>query len=432
MTASPWLERRHQQTARSGDLRSPFHRDKARILHSAAFRRLQAKTQVLGVGVSDFHRTRLTHSLEAAQIGHGIGELLKRKYPELTQTLALSDDLIEALCLAHDIGHPPFGHGGETALHHKMRAYGGFEGNGQTFRIVSKLEPYSPDAGMNLCRRTLLGLVKYPALLSQLENSGPVPKRLSEASPPKGLFEDDADVFDWLLTPFSDADRARFTQTQPDDVHRRTRYKSFDCSIMELADDIAYSIHDLEDAIVMGIVLKQDFEQAVIGPIEHIGDKSLNAFLPDLSEQLFSPNHYDRKNAIGALVNAFITHTEITLTDEAFESPLLRHNAALPHAYAEALGAFKHFVFEQVICAQPVRVAEYRGQQLVMALFDALTDEPEKLLPANTRQRWIKAHKEGQNPHRVIADYISGMTDEYASSLYRSLYLPPSGRHTLI
>ena len=138
----------------------PLSREiKPGFLHSAAFRRLQAKTQVLGVGISDFYRTRLTHSLEAAQIGSGITAQLKIKNPDITEKLSVDEHLIETLCLAHDIGHPPFGHGGEIALHYMMRDHGGFEGNGQTFRIVTKLEPYTAENGMNLSRRSILGLV---------------------------------------------------------------------------------------------------------------------------------------------------------------------------------------------------------------------------------------------------------------------------------
>jgi dGTPase len=120
-----WTERKLlKQSLRDGDHRNAYQRDKARILHSAAFRRLQAKTQVLGVGMSDFYRTRLTHSLEASQIGQGISAQLRTKYPELTENLGLNDQLIEALCLAHDIGHPPYGHGGEVALHYMMHKNG--------------------------------------------------------------------------------------------------------------------------------------------------------------------------------------------------------------------------------------------------------------------------------------------------------------------
>ena len=154
-----WTERHlSQQDNRPGDHRSCYQRDKARILHSAAFRRLQAKTQIMSVGQNDFYRTRLTHSLEAAQIGTALVAQLRNKTTDVQLQQILPDDaLMESLCLAHDLGHPPFGHGGETALNHKMLNYGGFEGNGQTFRIVGKLEPYTESGGMDLCRRTLLG-----------------------------------------------------------------------------------------------------------------------------------------------------------------------------------------------------------------------------------------------------------------------------------
>ena len=121
--------------------RTPFQRDKARILHSAAFRRLQAKTQVMYIGMHDFPRTRLTHSLEASQIGGGLVVHFQQHQTELAKSLQLSESLIESLCLAHDIGHPPYGHGGEIALNYMMRNNGGFEGNGQTFRIVTARSP---------------------------------------------------------------------------------------------------------------------------------------------------------------------------------------------------------------------------------------------------------------------------------------------------
>ncbi|WP_088328683.1 anti-phage deoxyguanosine triphosphatase [Lacimicrobium sp. SS2-24] len=431
MIRAPWLARQHPQPERQGDQRSAFQRDKARILHSAAFRRLQAKTQVLGVGGNDFHRTRLTHSLEAAQIGTGIASQLQQKFPQLADALKLSDPLIEALCLAHDIGHPPFGHGGEAALNYMMRDHGGFEGNGQTFRILTKLELYTADAGMNLCRRTLLGLIKYPGLLDQLQKC-PTPQptgetlKLNQWYPAKGLFSDDASVFEWLLEPLSDNDKSLFTQIeQRDSEHSKTRYKSFDCSIMELADDIAYSIHDLEDAIVSGMVNKEEFTTLVSEPIAALQLTNLSELLPLLTEKLFSARHYDRKDAIGALVNSFITAVDIRRLAVPFDEPLLQYNAVLTEDVALALSLFKKFVYDKVIQSHDVQMMEFKGQQLVMALFSALSSDPMRLLPENTKTRWLEAHQQGQNM-RVIADYIAGMTDEYASRLYNQLFLPKS------
>ncbi|MFT5676508.1 MAG: dGTPase [Paraglaciecola sp.] len=432
-----WTERKFsQKIKREGDHRSPFQRDKARILHSAAFRRLQAKTQVLGVGMSDFYRTRLTHSLEASQIGQGIAAQLRSKYPELTQQLGLSDTLIEALCLAHDIGHPPYGHGGEVALNYMMRDHGGFEGNGQTFRIVTKLEPYTLDFGMNLSRRALLGLVKYPNYLVRLNNR-PTECSVSDNGshrqikagiwhPPKGLYDCDSEIFDWLLNRFSNNDRDLFTQFETKkDNHHKTRYKSFDCSIMELADDIAYGIHDLEDAIVMGIVNQQQFEEEVVRPIQDIQDCWISQNISQLASKLFSHYHHERKDAIGALVNCFITSIEIAQTEPEFEHNLLRYNAIFPTHYHDALSVFKTYVFQRVIRKPEIQLLEYKGQQVVMELFQAFASDPQRLLPENTRKRWAKAHAEN-NGHRVISDYISGMTDGFAAKLYTNLFLPSS------
>ena len=206
MTGSLWHDRRlMEDKKRRNDHRSPYQRDRARILHSAAFRRLQAKTQVLGVGMNDFYRTRLTHSLEVSQIGTGIRAQLKLKQPDHLH-LFDSMSLIESLCLAHDIGHPPFGHGGEVALNYMMRDHGGFEGNGQTFRILTGLEPYTEYYGMNLCRRTLLGVLKYPALYSSLHHKGKQVEisnirqlKPSDWPPVKGVFDDDKAILDLSL-----------------------------------------------------------------------------------------------------------------------------------------------------------------------------------------------------------------------------------------
>ena len=429
-----WTARRDgQQVDRQGDHRTPYQRDKARILHSAAFRRLQAKTQVLGVGMSDFYRTRLTHSLEASQIGQGIAAQLRSKYFDLTEKLELNDTLIEALCLAHDIGHPPYGHGGEVALHYMMRNHGGFEGNGQTFRIVTKLEPYTASHGMNLSRRTLLGLIKYPNYLDTLNQSHILGTEVSHRDvkagdwhPPKGLYQCDEKNFEWLLDVFSAQDRDQFMVFRPNSSnHHKTIYKSFDCSIMELADDIAYGIHDLEDAIVMGIVNQQQFNQEVVAPLTRLDKCWLSQHIEALSNDLFSQHHHQRKNAIGALVNCFITHIEIQALAPEFEHDLLKYNAVFPQVYQKALSVFKHYVFKRVIQKPDIQLLEYKGQQIVMELFQAFASDPQRLLPENTRLRWQQENQQG-NGHRVIADYISGMTDGFASKLYSSLFMPSS------
>ena len=434
-----WLERRLKKVSkRQHDHRDPFQRDRARILHSAAFRRLQSKTQVMGSGQSDFYRTRLTHSLEAAQIGSGITAQLRCKYPKLCQALfPVTDSLVEAICLAHDIGHPPFGHGGEVALHYMMREHGGFEGNGQTFRIVARLEPFSEHHGMNLSRRTLLGLLKYPQTLEQLNKSTANSTidnyrqlKADEWHPPKGLYSDDQDIIDWLLNPLSSNDRKLFQQYNAQQKgHNKTRFKSLDCSIMELADDIAYGIHDLEDAIVTGVVNQNDFDSHVIQKLIELDDDWLTQYCQSLTSKLFSEQHYLQKDAIGGLVNYLITAVELTDLNERyanvnFDEPILQFNATLPKITMQVLKIFKDFVFNFVIKQTSIQRLEYRGQQIVMELFEALSSDPLRLLPKNSAKRWQQAKNNNDNEYRVIADYIAGMTDEYATKLYQALFIP--------
>lgn len=435
-----WNERKHVRgPSRDGDHRSPFQRDKARIMHSAAFRRLQAKTQVVGVGISDFYRTRLTHSLEAAQIGTGITAQLQQKNPEASLALGLDEHLIETICLAHDIGHPPFGHGGEVALHYMMSDFGGFEGNGQTFRILTKLETYSPEDGMNLARRSLLGVIKYPNFVTHLNNASlhpQKPERFSQVKasqwhPPKALYDCDQEAFDWVTQPLSSADKSRYMESiaRPNH-HQKTLYKSIDCSIMELADDIAYGIHDLEDAIVMGLINQASFNEEVTSKLISLDIPWLSDEALELESQLFNNKAYARKNAIGALVNCFITAIDIR-THGKFIEPLLEHYACLPQPYCAGLSVFKDFVFAHVIKKPEIQLLEYKGQQIVMSLFEAFSSEPQRLLPKNTAERWLKASQHSENlGMRIIADYISGMTDGYANRVYANLFLPKSHRIT--
>tara|TARA_R110002126_G_scaffold160926_3_gene308704 strand:- start:21 stop:1271 length:1251 start_codon:yes stop_codon:yes gene_type:complete len=411
-----WSERYSEDNhLRPNDQRSPWQRDRARILHSAAFRRLQSKTQILGIGQNDFYRTRLTHSLEAAQIGTGlVNQLAKKSGTELNSILP-DPGLMEALCLAHDIGHPPFGHGGETALNYKMLADGGFEGNGQTLRIVAKLEPYTQHHGMDLARRTLLGLLKYPVLQPALpEISTTVnPLNLNSWKPAKAIFQVDADILDWILEPLCRADRDAFQQIEQlnQSPFIKSRFKSLDASIMELADDIAYGVHDLEDAIVLGNVSFNQWQQ-------YTGDD-----MQQLGSQLFSNKHHIRKDAIGALVNRLITSVELYQALPATHEPLIKYNARLPDAETALLHSLKQLVFHCVIRQPLIQQSRFRCQNMLLQLFDAFASDPSRLLPLNTQQRWHSASEHGQGM-RVICDYISGMTDDYAERMHKTLFGP--------
>lgn len=429
----PWTERQtNTSSTRPNDTRTPFQRDKARVLHSAAFRRLQAKTQVMYVGMHDFPRTRLTHSLEASQIGASLVVHLSHKQPELSEFLEFSEPLLESLCLAHDIGHPPFGHGGEIALNYMMRNNGGFEGNGQTFRIVTKLEAYTPVHGMNLTRRTLLGLLKYPVLASQTRQSQ-LPNDISNFKhlptrqwlPPKALYDDDTEQLNWVLEPLSTSDKKAFQQLSVEPKafqHGRSAFKSVDASIMEAADDIAYGVHDLEDAIVVGLIQREHWMKHMFKRLELL-ESSLSGFSAEsLTCALFSDDHYERKGAIGSLVNRLVTSATLTNTEYNFECPLLQYQVALGDAEKQLLNALKEFIFKWVIRRPEMQAQEFKGQQIVMELFDVLSVEPERLLPENTRLRYLHQQEHGNNAPRVISDYLSGMTDAYAAKLYQQLF----------
>ena len=417
-----------QYKHRPNDNRSPWQVDRSRIIHAAAFRRLQAKTQIMGIGLNDFYRTRLTHSLEVSQIGTGILRHLKTQHSDFNHFP--STGLLETLCLAHDIGHPPFGHGGEIALNYMMRDHGGFEGNAQTLRIVAKLEPYSNGYGMNLTRRTLLGFIKYPAFINELWHTIPDTRnsrafiKADDWRPAKGLYQDDAHIFDWIVEPLSQNDRTLLNTHATIDKHRaKTLYKSLDSAIMEHADDIAYAVHDLEDAIATRVLTLDDWQTHALPHLQALNFEWLNTLLKTLTSRLFSKNDFERKDAIGELVNTFIIHIHLDIQNEAFECPILKYTAKLHPEYENVLHILKHFVFQRLIRDPEMQQIEFKGQNLLIELFTAFASDPLRLLPETTQAQYIEAQKHNQGM-RIICDYLSGMSDEYAYKTYQRLFLP--------
>ncbi|MGM0481154.1 MAG: anti-phage deoxyguanosine triphosphatase [Pseudomonadota bacterium] len=405
---------------------SDAQRDRARIIHSSAFRRLQAKTQVLGVGQSDFYRTRLTHTMEVAQIGSGVCEKLKQKY---ANHAAISLHIpsffqIEAICLAHDIGHPPFGHGGEVALNYAMHRHGGFEGNGQTLRIISKLGEYSDYDGLDLTRRTLLGVLKYPVLYREVASASLMDDSpRSDFKPPKCIHDDEQEVLSWVLEPFGDDDKNTFRFIRDQQGKRKSQFKAFDTSIMELADDISYGVHDLEDALALNLVTERQWREDVLNKV--LKDSIIAKNAGFYTDKLFSGQSKPRKHAISLLIAHFISQIEV-IQQQRFNSPYLDLQARLPEDIEHSLTVLKDFVFKHVIRSASVKAMEYKGQSMIMKLFDALSESPKQLLQPST----LNKYRTAENPNRVICDYISGMTDNYAAKLYSQLFNPFEGAAT--
>lgn len=432
---TPWKARRSGDTpSRPGDPRRPYERDRGRLLHSSGFRRLQAKTQVLGIGEGDFHRTRLTHSMEVAQIARGLVLFFEER---ATGAPLPSLELIEAICFGHDIGHPPYGHSGEIALNYVMRDHGGFEGNGQSLRQLTRLEAGYPPHGLDLTRRTLLGVLKYPAPYSRVWKTDPAGEvdRLSEVSrknwkPPKCYFDAEADVVEWLLDPLSTADRDRFQEaSEPTaDENGKPKHKSLDCSIMEVADDIAYGVHDFEDGVALDLLPREVFDGELEGHFDEAwGRRTGLGTFKELGDNLYGKSA-SRKRTVGALVNALVTSTGLRRNGE-FEAPLLSWGATLDEPARAFLDALDRTKFTHVVESQTTQLLEYRGRILIMEVFEALASDPMRLIKPWFKKHYAKASEAEDEDAmaRAVCDYVAGMTDEYATRIYERLFVPRQG-----
>ncbi|NVK29900.1 MAG: deoxyguanosinetriphosphate triphosphohydrolase family protein [Gammaproteobacteria bacterium] len=426
-----WTARRSTDAYRptsfnAGGANAHYQRDRARLIHSAAFRSLQSKTQVLGLGESDYYRTRLTHSLEVAQIGSGIVEHLRVEAESDWAQWLPSTSLIESVCLGHDLGHPPFGHGGEVALNYVMRESGGFEGNGQTLRIMTRLGEFSPDCGLDPTRRACLGVLKYPVTYSEVVNYGQNdanPLDLSAWHPPKCVYDTEADVLDWIFEPFTANDRTLFSSIEHHPArHSRTKFKSFDASIMEVADDIAYGVHDLEDAVALGLVSREHLRAFIDSHRDELAETSLLKKVDLYFDRLFSPVPHERKHAISNLVGYLVRHIRVVRND-AFEHPLLAYNIQIDAPASHLLNRLKGYVFEEVIRRPEVQTLRYRGQQSIIQLWDILCANQDSLLPRTVKQQMDVS----PYPMRVMCDYMSALTDTSATKLYHRLCSPGMG-----
>jgi len=365
--------RRYPLSSASGrGQRDEYQRDRDRIVHSIAFRRLRHKTQVFVAPDGDHFRVRLTHSLEVAQIGRTIA-----------RALGLNEDLTEALCLAHDIGHPPFGHAGEDALKQAMAGAGGFDHNAHTLRVLTRLEsPYLHHPGLNLSWEMLEGLAKH---------NGPVP------NPPWALAEIDAD---WPLD----------LGGQP----------SLEAQVAALADDIAYDNHDIDDGIRAGLL---SLDEARTVPLVAEGWAAARARWPDCSDA----------DLLGELIRDQIGRMVADLLDEsrrriaaadpasvdavrAVSEPLIAFSTTMAAAERE----LKRFMYAKLYHhPQQIAVAE-QARTIVSGLAEAYIVDPDRL-PNDWRAR-LPADEPARTRH--IGDFIAGMTDRYAVSRYREVVGP--------
>ncbi len=399
-----WLPEHHT----SG--RSDFARDRARLLHSSALRRLAAKTQVLSPTAGlDFARNRLTHSLEVAQVGR-----------ELAASLGLDPDVVDTACLAHDLGHPPFGHNGERALNVWAADIGGFEGNAQTLRILTRLEPkvFGDDGrsyGLNLTRASLDASCKYPW-----------PETSSVADPSGrakfGFYRDDLPVFEWM--------RAGAPQ----------RRLCIEAQVMDLADDIAYSVHDFEDAIVNGYVdveslgARVDHDALVSSMHDWIGgaiahDELIAAFdrLDSLDGWLDTWTGSRReqgqlKNLTSQLIGRF-AHAATDATRSAFPSAsLIRFDAdvVVPREIQAEIAVLKGIVAAFVMSKNTRQPIYLQQRQVLTSLAEVLHDSGDEHLDPGFAADW-KAAADDAARKRVIVDQIASLTDQSALSWYERL-----------
>ncbi len=365
-------------------LRSPFQRDRDRIIHSNAFRRLKHKTQVFIQHGDDHFRTRLIHTLEVAQIARSIA-----------RPLGLDEDLAEALALAHDLGHPPFGHAGERALDEALAAYEGFDHNAQSLRVVSELEHrYALFDGLNLTFETHEGLVKH---------NGPI---LDPAGRPAGVYAGGK-------LPY--AIRA-FQERQDLELHL---FAGLEAQVAAIADDIAYDCHDIEDGLRAGLIELTDLEaQPLTAPIL----AELHAAFPGLDHARVV--HELVRRTITAMILDVLLGTARNIEEAHVDSAEAVRRAGRPlvgfsPALARSEAALKRFlmanVYRNETVMRPVKLAE----ALVADLFEALFDDPTRM-----PEEWaagLERH-DALGVARRVADYIAGMTDRYAVSEHQRLF----------
>ena len=410
-----WSQRREIR-ARHDDGRTDYEVDYARVVHSSSFRRLSGKTQIHH-GDSDFVRTRLTHSLEVAQLALGIAQRVLNSYkntdPKVTE-LVSSDALVQTLGLIHDLGHPPGGHAGEEALNAMMNQHGGFEGNGQTIRILSRLEANTEHHGANLTRRTMLGTLKYPVAYKDALNSNPIPVCIKSGipligkmhQPPKCYLDTEEDVVEWLLDPIKDSD-----------VIRQKRMKSFDCKLLDMADDLAYSVADCDDAISLGMLDREKLFKAMPDMLTWMSEK-LGQTSEEILDGLYSSSAR-RKRQTGMIINALLGCVRIEAKPDIAD-PLYHYQPYWAAPADDFISHLKGVVYDEVIKSPEVQHDRMKIQRKIIELFTALDFRPTAYLPTDQRDLYAAAATDSERA-RVICDYIAGMTDRFLVKMHEKM-----------
>jgi dGTPase len=392
------------------DYRTPFQIDRDRIIHTSAFRRLQSKTQVFVSGEYDFYRTRLTHSIEVAQIGRSLCARLKATSPELNDERFIDPDLVEAACLAHDIGHPPFGHTGERTLHRLMKPWGGFEGNAQTLRLLNDTI-FNERAGMNPTRAMMDAVLKYKTLFPELSDP-----------PNHFIYGGQAKELAFVL------DGRAFPDTLPAG-DTRDGFKSIECQTMDWADDTAYSLNDVADGINAGFISIEKIERWA-------ETKGLEGVDAEIVKDLIKAIRRDRVEArMNRKIGDFIAAASLEAAPENFLSDATsryRYRIAIDDAIRAECALYKKLSYELVFRSHQLQQLDRKADFILTRLFEVLADlyivrdkpgpDHFKVLPDETEAAiFAEGNSEGTRA-RLICDAIARMTDSVAAHMYRRLF----------
>jgi len=405
-----WDLERIKESKRENDYRSPFQIDRDRIIHSSEFRRLQGKTQVFLPGEYDFYRTRLTHSIEVAQIGRSIcNYLLHSQTDFLSDDYYVDPDLVESICLAHDLGHPPFGHAGERTINKLMAPYGGFEGNAQTLRLITEIFYRGEESrrGMNPTRAFLDGILKYKALFKNFKN-------------PENhfIYNDQKKYIEFVFDKINYA--SEFTSTV-----QLNKLRSLECQIMDWADDTAYAVNDLVDSISGGFItiakLVQWQKENSLSDLQH---KLVDEMIEWMKSGKFKPKFGMQ---IGDFVRACSLAKRKTFLDKLTNR--YKMELKIEKSVLEKAELYKRISVELVFRSPQLHQMEYKGKYMIDMMFRLFeenyvtTNGKMKLLPDFT-DKIIRAEKNKSLRARLVCDQIAGMTDSYAMRTYRRLFDP--------